>query len=267
MTKLSMLVCLAWMAVAATPARASDFASFEYDHIHTVAIVSAIGDVLEMREPGGSTGTPDGSTCHIDISGWGLDDIVTRQIAALVPPRFTVKEAAYDRKAFIQMGPLSATDDVGQKLKALILAMPANNGVDAYVVVHARYMGSNAQGPTIKGLGVLQSSAMMGSGKDTSAYAMYAVDVIDAKTGRRIEYALGQFGGSWLTRSEPMADVDAGLWASTPDAMTPEHKQAIRDVIVPLVSRSLPSALYAAKLIPDVPEPSETAAPSQPVSQ
>lgn len=233
----------------ASPVSAAD----EMANIHSVGIISTIGDFVAMKEANDFSGVFQQDSCIINANDWAVDDAVAHQIASTIAPRIAVKTIAYDRSDFLRANPRSAMDNSLPLLKRLVSALPAENAVDAYIVVRKRYV-SSGEGPWLLGLGVLRSALLFGIAPNQRAYALFEVDVIDARTGEIIETGTNQIKSGWLSYSEPFARVDADYWTDSADSFTAERKQALRNVLMPLINKSLPYALLDADLIAELPK-------------
>jgi hypothetical protein len=227
---------------------ASAASTDEYANIHSVGVISAIGDDISLLKIGSTVFGNGKSTLR--TSDWNLDQAVVQQVTEAISARFAVKPITADAT------PLETNDtrflhDGTPDVKSFILGLPQSNDVDAYVVVRKTlvqdiYGGTNQY---LWGLGIYRHSLIFGGSRD-GIYAFYAVQVIDAKTGKIIDYGTPRMSdGSILTTSLPWDSSDPADWAETPDAMTDQQKQAIKAHLLSLVEISLPRALKSAGLI------------------
>jgi hypothetical protein len=233
----------------ASPVSAAD----EMANIHSVGIISMIGDFVAMKEANDFSGAFQQDSCDINVPDWAVDEAVRQQIASAIAPRIAVKTIVYSGSDFLEANPKAVSDNRLPLLKRLVQALPPQNAVDAYIIVRKRYV-SSGEGPWLLGLGVLRSVVLFGAASAQRAYALFEVDVIDARTGEIIETGTNQIGSGWLSHSEPFETVDADSWTDSADSFTPERKQALRSVLMPLINKSLPYALLHAELIPELPK-------------
>jgi hypothetical protein len=242
------LFALGIFAILPPPAYARD----SYANVHSVGIISAIGNSVSMSRDRPAGGT-DRDVCLIDIADWELDDAVSGRIAALLSGRFSVRSAAFDRTTFNDprvAGP-AWTNTLMQRQHTA--SLPAGTDVDAYIVVSPRHLfastGVNG-GPGIFGLTVLNRAI----GKP-GVFALYQIDVVDARTGQQIEYALSHTGIGLLDSKEVVQDVDKSYWSATASEFPAESKQGLRSIVFDSVLNSLPYALHSAGLIHEAPQP------------
>jgi len=226
-----------WFVLFATSAAAGD----RYANVHSVAIVSVIGDFVAMSNDSVFTGTE--NACLISTSDWRLDDAITERIGALLSPRFAVKSVTFDRAQLFNLR------DSERNLRRYITTLPTDNGVDAYIIVSKRYLTASAgHAPEIFGLTVL-NRAIGGPG----VFALYKIDVFDAKSGKQLAFAFGHTGVGMLNFTEVVEDVDKSYWSATPSEFSAEQKQKLKSLISRITLNSLPYALYTADLIPNIP--------------
>lgn len=147
-----------------------------YAGIHSVAVISAIGQTLTLGNAALLT-----THSSLSIADWnfdrGVEDIVSRDLAG----RFTVKTVAHDSAALAAI-PNGFYDTSSEKaLQAYIAALP-DHGVDAFVVVRP---DAEKGTPTTPGLSL---DATVGGTKPLEQ-ANFEIDVIDAQSGRVISHA------------------------------------------------------------------------------
>jgi len=227
-----------WLVLFATSAAAGD----RYANIHTVGIVSVIGDVVTMSSSSLLTGAS--NDCFLYIDDWRLDDAIVDKIATLLSPRFTTKSVTLSRASLFNLR------DSESGIRRYITTLPAENGVDAYIIVSKRYL-SASQGINsvpVFGLTVLDRF-LFGPG----VFALYQVEVVDAKSGKQIGFALGHTGAGFPNFREVIKDVDKSFWSATASEFSAEQKQKLKSVVSEMTLNSLPYALYTADLIPEIP--------------
>jgi len=229
---------LLWFVLFATSATAGD----RYANIHTVGIVSVIGDVVSMSSESLFTGGTK-NACLVYVDDWRLDDAIVERIAALLSPRFAAKPVTISRASLFNLR------DSESGIRRYITTLPKENGVDAYIVVSKRYLtASSGNGPNIFGLTVLDSAI-----GGPSVFALYQIDVIDAKSGRQIAFAFGHTGVGMLNFTEVQRGVDKSYWSATDSEFSAGQKQKLKSVVSEITLNSLPYALYTADLISGIP--------------
>jgi len=160
------------VVVSVPPPRIGD-----YSQIHTVAVVSAIGNTLELHHQG----FLDSASKTIDISGWGIDAAVEADLQRYLAPRFTFKTVTYDRAAIERLdnGKMASGDsDLREKLASI-----PHDGIDAFIVVRPDVEG-DMWGP--QGLALM---APTNSEPRPLAWADYEIDVVDTHTMKTIGHA------------------------------------------------------------------------------
>jgi hypothetical protein len=142
------------------------------DKIHTVAVISAIGQHLTVGRNGWTSDSK-----SLDISDWKLDDLVIADFDALSKGRFAFKDVPYDARALaaIPNGPLNNSK---QALKSFLGALPGD-GVDAFIVIRPDL---EYGAPGSEGLGIEADSNLFGEDFVPVAWVNFEIDVVDAHT-------------------------------------------------------------------------------------
>jgi len=185
----------------------------DYSNIHTVAVVSAIGQSIAVGY-GGFWGA---SSKNVDISDWKIDDGVAATLQQLLGSRFAFKSVNFDR-ASIQKLPNGPLNNTSGTVKKILAAIP-NDGIDAFMVVRPDLEGS---APGVQGL-ALENGNNLGTTMRPVVWANYEIDLIDAhsfstiaKSYARIALHNGEkpsFAGLFtgpellLDRNAPLADA------------------------------------------------------------
>jgi len=232
--------CLLVAGVAAflsTPANAYD----AYQGIHTIGVIPVIGDKVRFR--GYGMVAIDGPVSwDLDVSDWKIDQDVQSKIASMITPRFTVKTVQFDAEKFYT-GPYTPYEPFERRMKLYISQLPKSNDVDAYILVHKRFMNGDAN-PPIFGLQVCGTRSIFSSDVSTETFVSYEIKVIDARTGSTLQsdqVALG--GGHQLFYwSNPRSD-EPDLWAASADKLTADQKDRLKRVVRALVTDNLGAAL------------------------
>lgn len=233
-------------------------ASKEYANIHTIGIISVLGDRIDLRKEGFTVFENAEYKLDLDLK---MDEQIVHQIEASLQPQFAVTKVDVDPGVASEL----AEGVLGQgRLRRQLLALP-HAGIDAYIVVlpalvrgrqglavdHVS-LGSGQSGRMLRGLfgGPL---GQLGLSRDqaTSVSAFYGVDVYDAATGRRLDYGIAHYPspGSLLGSEFPTAACDPTIWSDTADAMSDAQKSRLKLEMSALVSRSIAYTLSSAGLI------------------
>src|ERR1700733_68770 len=218
----------------ALPARAAE----KYAGIHTVAIVSALGDIYFTDDK-----TPFNSAFDwvLGTWDWKLDEAAAAKIAKLLDPRFAVKEVAYNRGAFAQP---KRNDPVSKMLdsskESLVSQLPRDNGVDAYILVRPCWFSGDYI--AMSGLAV----ARQWNDERAVIYANYVIEVVDAKTGEILSQSVSHVGERSLFGNEkPARGGRLGKhWAPDRAHFPAGHAANVRGAILFLLDYSLPHTLY-----------------------
>jgi hypothetical protein len=153
----------------------------DYSRIHTVAILSAIGQTLTMRTAGGAFGHGN----DIDIRSWKLDDLSTSIASRYLSTRFTVKDVAFDRAGLAAI-PNGTWVSSGKGVKSFLATVP-NDGVDAFVLIRPDLEGYTGA-YQIEGLGVQTSD----TNYPPVEWLTFEIDIIDAHSLERIGKAFSR---------------------------------------------------------------------------
>lgn len=227
--------CAALVLAAVSPAPAAD-----YRDIHSIGVVSVIGSEIMVKGIGVTVFT---NNAHGDIvSNWNLDAGVTQWITIALSPRFTVKSIAVAQERWI------GCEDV---LQCVTDALPSDQGVDAFIVVHPTRIGDPlGTNQDLSGLGLYRKAGLFGDAI-YGMYAMYAVTVIDARTGEEIDGANARLPtGDFLGRAWPWVVMEEQYWpARGLRALDDARRQTIETRLTCLVELSLPMALHGVGLM------------------
>jgi hypothetical protein len=230
------IICLLFAAVSCPIAYADN--STEYADIHVVGVISRIGDALTIKRVGSTVFT--NSEQSLLISDWGIDRMITGLIVEALSPRFTVK-------------PIDATSlQSSADIKTFIQGLPPESVSDAYIVISKSQGQDLSSNQYLSGLGLYRHDLILG-GHRYGIYAYYQVSVIDAKTGKIIDYGTSRLNDGGVFNSQPpFLMTEAENWSDTPDAMTETQRQAIKMEMTQLIQTSVPHTLRTANLLPKV---------------
>jgi hypothetical protein len=214
----------------------------EYARIHTIAVVSALGDEVETN----TVGLLRFGNSDYDLrTDWKLDREVVAVSEKVLAARFTIKSINVDPQTFadIKHGIFdNFWHDVGRRVSAL----PKENGVDAYVVV---FPDPGAQ-LTDKRHGLL---VLRGDEQSATAIAStnYLVGVFDAATGDRIDYGSAQFPtrDAVVGFATPMANCPNAMWAEKRGQLTSDQVARMGQEFAWLIDKDIGYALASANLI------------------
>jgi hypothetical protein len=202
----------------------------EYANIHTVAVISALGDSLTLEGVGllGQTNQ------SVSIAGWGIDSWITAEISKRLSRRFTVLSFPVNTTSIAKCDGLEQCAGM----------LPHTDAVDAYVVVLKQWaVGSSRD---FHGIGIWHPPAI---GRSTSmVHVVYGIAVVAARTGEIIDHGKARLPDSgFFGPDSPMEDIPESLWPESGEIGAAQG-EALRAVILDLITRSLPSALKSAEL-------------------
>lgn len=219
----------------------------EYANIHSVGVISGIGDAVRFR---GTSYDPIPKAIGWDlaIADWKIDESVTQAITHAVAPRFIVKPIVFDR-AWIYRGRYAPMEPLERRLQAYVRNMPASNGVDAYIIVQKDFGALSHQRQrialpqvAIMGLQVESGAEVLAFTSKNPIYIDYTIFVVEAGTGKILDHAFAEATGGLLDESEPIIYRD-NMWANSEAEFTATQKDSLKSVIVPAVLSTLSGVL------------------------
>lgn len=227
------LFCLLATLLLLAPSASSAADRDEYAAIHSVAVVSAIGDSLFFENDGPLSGD------HIeplDISAWGIDSWVKQKVTEALAPRFSVQPLEVDATA------VKGCTLPGQCASDL----PHTDSVDAYVLVFKTWAPNPITGMgDVAGLGLLYHPGIFGIGTFYAIHSVYGVAIIDARTGKVVDHGTARTD----EHNTPAEIAPADLWPEHPPEMTAEQQNKAKEIIMRQIDKTLLHALRNANLI------------------
>ena len=225
--------------------------------IRSVAVVSAIGDVMHLLN--GGHALIDKTDEIVPTSNWGIDDQAEAAARDFLAPHYTVKSASIDRRALAGITLLS------QLPIPHIAALLRTNDVDAYIVI----LKASAIDSRYAGLGLSHWKPFLADETNT-VFADYAIAVIDARTlqplgGIVAEPPLAKICEQPLMPSMgvPSCLIANKYWPQKPGELTEEAKSTIRSALQKILAGSIPETLFQLGL-DETPQAEETATPPHP---
>jgi len=208
-----------------------------YRNDRSVAIVSGIGDTLDMEKLG--TLVFSNKSIQVPIPQWHLDQLVEDRAKDFLSTRFTVKDIAVDREMFSKS---RLTVENGM-LSPKFFGLPTSQDVDLYVVFvksTAHLTGINQQET---GVGVLNTTESLAPNlPDTEAFAIYTVAVLDAHTLTIRAAAAARLSPAHATAS-PVKLLDTSIWPKAAPNMTDRQRDAIHGALQDILFDSVPETL------------------------
>lgn len=226
----------------------ASFAADRYANIHSVAIVSALGDGILLEQKADVTLSNLAPDIVFD-SKLGLDSFVTKAVTDAVSARFKVVDAPIDPALLKNF---NIPPDVLNQMTSQPTANAAT-AVDAFIVIHPDTW--NVQTPirvlvnSYSGTSLMHIKGMFGS-YDTILSVQYTVTVLDAKTGKVIDYGTANLATpNFLRNPKPFLFCDGKLWPDDPQHLDDVTASQLRTDVMAVMARSLPIALESANLI------------------
>jgi hypothetical protein len=210
--------------------------------IHSVAIVTAIGQNMMLGRPGWLA-----QHKTIDISDWKLDDEVDATLRRYLAGRFTFVNVPYDAAALAAI-PNGKNDTTVKNMQAYLGALHAQ-GVDAFVVVRP-----DAEGDAFSpGLSLDNNDSATAR---PTVEANYEIDIVDAKSLAIVSHTLSrvtlrQGDGEHFAALLGSMDINISPDQTPSDAQRAEMKKAFSH----LVSISLVETLRSLNLGVALPQP------------
>ena len=221
----SALIALLLLLAAAGRADAAP----DYSAIHTVSVISSIGDKVNLSF-GNMWGT---ATKEMPIQSWNIDALVETRLRQYLSGRFTFKDILYDRSALAKI-PNTPFSFSNTEYSEFLKSIPAN-GVDAYIIVRPDL---EYHQPGVAGLGLWNADNFA---KPMTPYVWtnYEIDIVDARTLQTIAHAISSFRRN---------DKSPFSWAGVPSPalrvggdfkLTDAQINLLHATVVPMVNLSL----------------------------
>ena len=216
----------------------------KFANIHSVAIVSTLGNVVDMQTQG-TRFDYDDFKLHTD---WNLDGFVRDYITKALQARFTVKDSNIDPQTFSNIESYlfhTVRAQIGDRLRAL----KSKPDVDALIVVFP--FGLDSTGYVSPGLAATHASSFLNREGGVTVAATYSVGVYDAKTGELIDYTYAQYSGleNRYGGPPPIESCPDSMWAPSEDQLNNDQRDRIRQEFQSLLTHSLPITMAKINLI------------------
>jgi len=230
----------------------------KYAAIHTVGIISGIGDIVRFRDR--KTAYEPTLSWDLNISDWKIDDLVVQTVTTAISPRFHVMPVTVNGD-WVYKGRFTPDEPLERRLQAYVRNMPSANSVDAYIIVQKDFGARSRQGDRkwLMGFQVEYNAEVWAFTDDNPIYVDYTVFVFDAKSGKVIDRAYAEVSDNLLEESEPIYYRDR-LWAKNEAQFTRTQKETLKGVIIPAITSTLSGALNRLGLTAN---PADTSAQKQ----
>ena len=201
--------------------------------IHAVAVISAVGDRLELNHRGAFFRHSDTTT---PIEDWNLDGEIEAKLAASLDKRLTVKSVTADRT---KLAKLTITFD-DKTLATPLDGLTQTSDVDAYIVVLKNSGPVGGMSDTVSGLGLWN---MNGAGGESSgAFARYALAIVDPHTLKPVWLQRG-IASPAFSSEIPLQFASNADWPKDGGAPTPEQAKRLRQTFAKMMDDSVPETM------------------------
>jgi hypothetical protein len=220
-------------------------AKADYSAIHSVAVISAIGEKLTL-----SYGNFLGNTSKdIPIQDWNIDALVETRLRQYLSSRFTFKDILYDRAALAKI-PNTPFSFSNSQYADFLKTIPAGQA-DAYIIVRPDL---EYKSPGVAGLGLVNFNNF-GKPITPMVWANYEIDIVDARTLKTIAYAQSRLRLRDKTPATFAGIEDGALVSDGEFKLTDAQTNTLHANIVPLVNLSLIETLRDLGTGVDLPPP------------
>lgn len=226
-----------------------------YANIHSVAIVSTLGDGLLIIQDIELAPKPDAD--FVLPLGLDLDRTIEGKIKEAVAGRFAVIDSSIDRAGLRNYDDTAADR---QAVRAMVSRLPGPAPdmlilVQTHTIVQQGMMGTAnltiGVSFSYSGVSLSRTKGLFGR-YALLLSAQYAVSVIDAKTGERIGFGSALLPPTGLLdiRPDPILTCDEAIWPKLPHAPSEDETHQLRAEMMAVIAMSLPNALEVAGLSP-----------------
>jgi hypothetical protein len=205
-----------------------------HTNIKTVAIISAIGETFMFEHVRNSSfeWTSPPETSFLEISDWGIDDLVTREAAAALSKSFSVKPATFEEADFDTW----TWPTLIRNIRALPLPV---DDIDAYVVILRDWRGDEIGNSVHQVAGVGMYRRDVSGAPRLGVFASCRIVIVDAHSYDIIASRPVLANGGKL----PWSPVPTSAWPMTENDLTDAQKTTAQSDLTKLVDETLAPAL------------------------
>src|SRR5262249_54930673 len=154
--------------------------NIEYANIHSVAVISAMGDSVAMN-----TWTNSTSDSYSFRTDWNVDAQIVSEVTKALSGHFVVKSLSADSEQLAKILSTTQSEDYDDAVKQFVRSLPKSNGVDAYVIVVPDDVNvGTSRVPWIEKGQFGARAPSSASSPDIRFGALHSVNVYDATKGR-----------------------------------------------------------------------------------
>jgi hypothetical protein len=211
------------------PAEKNPFAK-----MHTVSLVSAVGDRLDLDHRGAFFRH---SLTTASVPEWNIDSEIETKMAAALDKRIAVKTVPVDRARLA--GAEITIDNAG--LSTPLPGLTPTSDVDAYIVALKRKSVIGIQADPVSGFGLRNQNGM--DGESTTVFADYAIAIVDPHTLKPHWLQGGVTSPSNATEALIRA-ASNNDWPKDGGALAAEQSAALHPIFSEMMNDSVPETMY-----------------------
>ena len=203
--------------------------------IHSIGIIAAVGDTCMFEHVSNRTfqwiGAPEAS--FLEISDWGIDDEVTKTIAAALAPAYRTQSIAIEHQDFDTW----TYDSLRRRIRELPVP---ETPVDAYLLILRNWRGDDIGGSVhqLGGLGFYRRDFSGGS-KRYGVFASYRLMLLEPQRGGIIASRAALQPNGRL----PWLPISPALWPRTQNYLSVAQRETLHHDFLHLLDTTLPTAL------------------------
>lgn len=227
-----------------------------HKNINTVAVISAVGDQLELNHRAPFfvhklTKTP--------VSDWNLDSEIEAKMAAALGKRWAVKAVAVDRAKLANV----VIDYNACTLQTPIEGLTQTSDVDAYIVVVKNSGPVGGLSDNVSGIGLWNMNGV--GGESSGIFARYVIAIVDPNTLKPVWIQRGVTSPAHSPEI-PLLVTSNANWPKDGGALTPDQAQRLRPAFSDIMNDSIPETMFRMALtgMMVAPAPGTTELPRRP---
>ncbi|HEX3429430.1 MAG TPA: hypothetical protein VHT03_00975 [Rhizomicrobium sp.] len=209
--------------------------------IHSIGIIAAVGDTCAFERvpdrPFEWIGPPEAR--FLEISDWGIDDDLTKSVAAALKPVYATQAISIEHQDFDTWTYDSLTHHIRE------LPMP-EVPIDAYLLILRDWRADDIGGSdhSLVGLGVYRRDRPEGRAR-YGVFAAFRLILLEPERGRMIASRAAVLPNG----QAPWLPVSASLWPRTENDLTDAQRDAFRGDFLRLLDAALPNSLAKIGLV------------------
>jgi hypothetical protein len=227
-----------------------------HKNIHTVAVISAVGDQLELNHRASFfahklTKTP--------VSDWSLENEIEAKMAATLDKRWTVKAVSVDRAKLANV----VIDYNARTLQTPIDGLTQTSDVDAYIVVLKNSGPVGGLSDPASGIGLWHAKSF--DDENSGIFARYVIAIVDPHALKPVWIQRGLTSPAHSPEI-PLLVTSNANWPKDGGAPTPEQAQTLHTAFSDIMNDSIPETMFRMALtgMMVAPAPGTTDLPRRP---